>query len=45
MPVTGDPVWVDDAHFNLHYHVRHLCLPHPGDERLLKRLREELSDG
>ena len=38
MPVTGDPVWVDDAHFNLHYHVRHLSLPHPGDERLLKRL-------
>jgi WS/DGAT/MGAT family acyltransferase len=38
MPVTGDPVWVDDARFNLHYHVRHLCLPHPGDERLLKRL-------
>jgi WS/DGAT/MGAT family acyltransferase len=37
-PVTGDPVWVDDAHFNLHYHVRHLSLPHPGDERLLKRL-------
>jgi WS/DGAT/MGAT family acyltransferase len=38
MPVTGDPVWVDDARFNLHYHVRHLRLPHPGDERLLKRL-------
>jgi len=38
MPVTGDPVWVDDARFNLHYHVRHLSLPHPGDERLLKRL-------
>jgi len=38
MPLTGDPVWVDDARFNLHYHVRHLSLPHPGDERLLKRL-------
>jgi diacylglycerol O-acyltransferase len=38
MPVTGDPVWVDDARFNLRYHVRHLSLPHPGDERLLKRL-------
>jgi WS/DGAT/MGAT family acyltransferase len=38
MPVTGDPVWVDDARFNLHYHLRHLCLPHPGDERQLKRL-------
>jgi WS/DGAT/MGAT family acyltransferase len=38
MPITGDPIWVDDPHFNLLYHVRHLALPHPGDERLLKRL-------
>jgi WS/DGAT/MGAT family acyltransferase len=38
MPVSSDPVWVDDARFNLHYHLRHLSLPHPGDERLLKRL-------
>ncbi len=37
-PVSGHPVWVDDARFNLHYHVRHTCLPHPGDERQLKRL-------
>jgi diacylglycerol O-acyltransferase len=38
LPVNRDPVWVDDARFNLHYHVRHLSLPHPGDERQLKRL-------
>jgi WS/DGAT/MGAT family acyltransferase len=38
MPLSGDPVWVDDARFNLHYHVRHMSLPHPGDDRLLKRL-------
>jgi diacylglycerol O-acyltransferase len=38
IPWTGDPIWVDDPRFNLHYHVRHLSLPHPGDERLLKRL-------
>jgi diacylglycerol O-acyltransferase len=38
MPLTGAPIWVDDPNFNLHYHVRHLGLPHPGDERLLKRL-------
>jgi len=37
-PVTGHPVWIDDARFNLHYHLRHVCLPAPGDERLLKRL-------
>jgi WS/DGAT/MGAT family acyltransferase len=38
MPVTRRPIWVDDPHFNLHYHVRHVSLPHPGDERQLKRL-------
>jgi WS/DGAT/MGAT family acyltransferase len=38
IPLTGHPVWVDDARFNLHYHLRHVSLPAPGDERLLKRL-------
>jgi diacylglycerol O-acyltransferase len=37
-PVFGQPVWVDDVHFNLAYHVRHTHLPQPGDERQLKRL-------
>lgn len=26
----GRPVWVDDPHFNLRYHVRHTALPAPG---------------
>ena len=34
----GRPVWVDDTHFNLEYHVRHTALPAPGDETKLKRL-------
>jgi diacylglycerol O-acyltransferase len=38
IPVFGYPVWVDDQHFNIDYHVRHVRLPAPGDERLLKRL-------
>jgi len=38
VPVSGHPVWVDDEHFNLAYHVRHTALPVPGDERTLKRL-------
>jgi diacylglycerol O-acyltransferase len=38
MPLTGARIWVDDPSFNLHYHVRHLRLPEPGDDRLLKRL-------
>ena len=25
----GRPVWVDDPHFNLEYHVRHTALPRP----------------
>ncbi len=38
VPLFGAPVWVDDHRFNLHYHVRHVQLPKPGDERSLKRL-------
>ncbi len=31
----GRPVWVDDPHFNLGYHLRHTALPPPGgDEEL-----------
>ena len=26
----GRPVWVDDPHFNLEYHIRHTSLPAPG---------------
>jgi len=38
IPLENHPVWVDDDHFNIHYHVRHTALPKPGDERQLKRL-------
>src|SRR6185295_5819616 len=38
IPVENRPIWVDDAHFNIHYHVRHTSLPRPGDDRQLKRL-------
>jgi diacylglycerol O-acyltransferase len=38
IPILRHPVWVDDASFNLHYHLRHTRLPLPGDERQLKRL-------
>lgn len=31
----GRPVWVDDAHFDVRYHVRHAGLPHPAGEREL----------
>jgi WS/DGAT/MGAT family acyltransferase len=32
------PVWVDDPHFNIEYHIRHTALPEPGTEDQLKRL-------
>jgi diacylglycerol O-acyltransferase / wax synthase len=34
----GRPVWVDDPHFNLDYHVRHTALPSPGSESQLRTL-------
>ncbi|MGD0592991.1 MAG: wax ester/triacylglycerol synthase family O-acyltransferase [Acidimicrobiales bacterium] len=34
----GRPVWVDDTHFNLEYHVRHTALPPPGGATELRRL-------
>lgn len=34
----GRPVWVDDPHFNISYHLRHTALPAPGSEEQLKNL-------
>jgi diacylglycerol O-acyltransferase / wax synthase len=34
----GRPVWVDDPHFNVAFHVRHTALPRPGGEEQLKLL-------
>jgi diacylglycerol O-acyltransferase len=34
----GRPVWVDDPHFNLDYHLRHTALPAPGGEAELRKL-------
>lgn len=38
VPFMDQPVWVDDPHFDLDFHLRHTSLPHPGSERQLKRL-------
>jgi diacylglycerol O-acyltransferase / wax synthase len=32
------PVWVDDPHFNVAYHVRHTALPGPAGEQQLRKL-------
>ena len=34
----GRPVWVDDQHFNIDYHIRHTALPAPGGEAELRAL-------
>jgi len=34
----GSPVWVDDPHFNLGYHVRRTALPAPGSDAQLQAL-------
>ena len=34
----GRPVWADDPHFRLDYHVRHTALPQPADDAALCRL-------
>ena len=34
----GRPVWVDDPHFTLDYHVRNTALPAPGDDDQLRAL-------
>jgi diacylglycerol O-acyltransferase / wax synthase len=38
----GRPVWVDDPHFNIAYHLRHTALPRPRNEAHLKRLAGRL---
>ncbi len=38
----GRPVWVDDPHFRLDYHVRHTALPPPGSSDDLRNLMGRL---
>lgn len=38
IPFASIPVWVDDADFNIDYHVRHTSLPRPGSIEQLKKL-------
>ncbi len=38
----GRPVWIDDPHLNLDYHVRHTSLPEPGSAEQLRNLAARL---
>jgi len=43
LPIEQTPVWVDDEHFNIHYHVRHTSLPRPGGHEQLLALMGRLA--
>jgi len=39
MPLdVARPIWVDDQHFSLAYHLRHTAIPQPGSEEQLRLL-------
>jgi diacylglycerol O-acyltransferase len=38
----GRPLWIDDPHFNIGYHLRHTALPAPAGEEELRRLAGRL---
>ena len=35
---VGPPVWIDDPHFSLDYHLRHTAVPAPGSEEQLRQM-------
>jgi WS/DGAT/MGAT family acyltransferase len=35
---AGPPIWVDDPHFSLDYHLRHTAVPRPGSEAQLRQM-------
>jgi diacylglycerol O-acyltransferase / wax synthase len=43
VPVEKRAVWVDDAFFNIDYHLRHSALPHPGGLDELKKLTARIT--
>jgi WS/DGAT/MGAT family acyltransferase len=38
----GRPVWIDDPHLNLDYHVRQTALPEPGSDEQLRNLASRI---
>jgi len=42
VPLEQHPVWVDDEHFSIEYHVRHIGLPRPGTDKQLKQIAGRL---
>jgi diacylglycerol O-acyltransferase / wax synthase len=44
VPGETRAVWVDDPHFRIDYHLRHVSLPRPGSDAQLKRLAADLME-
>jgi WS/DGAT/MGAT family acyltransferase len=44
IPDTDRAVWIDDATFNIDYHIRHTALPRPGSEQQLKQLGARIAE-
>jgi diacylglycerol O-acyltransferase len=42
---AGPPIWVDDPHFSLDYHVRHTAIPSPGSELQLRQMASRVFSG
>lgn len=38
IPIENWPTWVDDRHFDLGYHIRHIALPAPGTQAQLREI-------
>lgn len=44
IPIERRPVWVDDPHFQIDYHIRHVALPRPGGLDDLKRMASRVME-
>jgi diacylglycerol O-acyltransferase len=42
---AGPPIWVDDPHFSLDYHLRHTAIPEPGGELELRQMAARVFSG
>ena len=43
VPVQGLPIWIDDARFDVGYHVHHAALPRPGGRKELQALTARIA--
>jgi WS/DGAT/MGAT family acyltransferase len=43
VPVQGLPIWIDDARFDIAYHVHHAALPRPGSHSELQALTARIA--